>query len=259
MQNDVLFRDTIKDLSIFRLITENKNKGKAPASKNPDTEEGLNGSMMLAEGLLAELDITPASFSLLYAKVLAAMDKVDKASHRRSPDLCVRLVSMSALLWNHKSKARPRDWGLIAVAFALEAAYILTYRQHLLLECPGARLLRTSLYELFFPLAAPFVHPVTYLLTTTWEFADGLQVTGSSSVTSPVPFDDLLSRWKFARKQYMLGEKDPAFDLIRTLERNKYLQSAVNGSLEALAHHYVSGLAEVRPPFPSLPSLTRSP
>ena len=249
MQSDVLFRDTVADLSIFRLITDSKSK----AAKKPDAEVPLEPNVLLAEGLLADISTTRASFLSMYTKALAAMDKENRELHRQSDDLVVRLVSVSALLWNHRSKAKPRDWGLIAIAFALEAAYILTYRMNLLLECPGARLVRAALHKLLLPLAEAFVDPDSHTLITHWDFADGLGVPANSSDASVGSFNDLLARWKFARNRHALGEKDPAFDLIRTLERNKYLQSSVDGSLESMAHHYITGLAEVRLPLPFLP------
>jgi len=255
MKNRIEFRESVKDLGVFKLIA---GTGKGSAPKSQSTGQRVKTNLSTAHGLLGDLNSSPDAFKDLYNKVLQAMGNDCDERLRRSSTLALRLVSSSALRWNLDSQNKPRDWVLLAIVFALEATYVPSYRPKLLRECPGVHALRSDLHTLFFSIARTIALPtsgsseVSY--ATTWEFPDGIPLAEDRTESSLGSFTTLLANWRAARNLLPGGGMDPAFDLICVLEKNKFLQSSVPGSVDALAHYHISQLAEVHLfPFTILP------
>ena len=254
MENNLSLRDTIKDLNLFRVVTDPK--GKAPTSKKPavvlaaETRAKTNSTTI--DDLLTQLRLTRPQFLDIYNKILKTMGLQKNQSSRLSKDLGTRLVSTSALLWNRYSHYKSRDWGLVAIALALETAYLPIYRRKLLTECPGARTIRRILHSHFLALASsraessPTSSRMTYV--TTWEFTDGYSLAEDGAQPSVHSLEALLTHWRLARNKFDHGEKDPTYDFIRSAEKNKYLQSTTSGCVETSASHHITALAEVCPP-----------
>jgi hypothetical protein len=258
MENDLAFRDAVADLAVFRRIIEPKAKG--TASKQPNkilaAEEKAAKDMVTAQDLLSRVNLTSAQFVDSYNRIKKDMDPklVPPRQLRGSPDLRDRLVAMSALIWNPVSHAKGRDWALIAISFALEAAYVSSYRPALLVDCAGAHAVRNDLHDLFLSVALRVSVPGSTSRASYWDFADGFKLGEVSSELTVHTLDTLMSCWSAAHDRFVLGEKDPAYKVIRYLENIKLLESSISGSVEALARYYIDGLAEVRLPF-SLPPL----
>ena len=195
------------------------------------------------------LGLTPSEFRILYNKVLKAMEKAVPKDLRKSNDLAIRLTSTTALMWNKRSQKRARDWGLAAIALALETGYLQVYRHKLLLECPGARTVRRALRSHFSSLATARAETANsgsgMAYINSWDFTDGFSVVEDATDLAPVSLDALLRHWKLAHNKFIHGEKDPTYDFIQTLENNKLLHSSTTGCVEALASYYITELAEV--------------
>jgi hypothetical protein len=256
MEADVKLRGPDVDLAAFKRLLDPKQKAAAQSDDTPAQAADARGrALEAAAEVLSRIDLTPAAFDAIVKKLVGKMHVApgnpDYRTHRCSEFLPFRFASASALIWNHDSRAKNRDWSLAATALAIEAGYIPTYRDTLVQECRGARVLRKAIYDVFLSVAERTVldaapdDSVTYL--STWSFPDNLPLADVPLLSSPEPLASLRSRWELARGQFEDGIRDPAFALIRQLERNKYLQSTIQGSVEAVAHFHITALAEVFP------------
>ena len=253
MENDVSFRSTIEDLTIFRNIKTPKFK--ASTSKNPvavaAAEKRENERLKVAQGFLVQLGLTSEQFLESCDKILKSMNmaSASKRGLRTSAELASRLVSMSGLIWNHgNSHSKTRDWGNIATIFALEAAYLPQYRPKLLRECAGARTVRRELHTLLVSISKSS-QGMQGSAGNNWEFADGFALPSDDAGPADTSLGALLGRWKAAKRQYSRDDGHPSLQLIRSLEKHPNLQSSVAGSVETLASYHISALAEVCPRF----------
>ena len=266
MENGVTFRTSGKDIAVFRTIIDPlKEKGKGKGKEGSGDQESLATTnktlkdlerLEVAKAILSRLGCTDSQFTASYNQVISAMDKPIHSDRelRTSGILSHRLVSMSALSWNTASRSRPRDWGLTATAFALEAAYIPQYRNKLLADCFGARAVRADLHKLFLSVTEPEMAGTKVVVE--WSFADNINLGETGNQASMTSTDTLLKRWTVAKQNFVDGRMHPAQKLIQDLEDHPLLQSTVSGCVESAAAFHISGLAEVCPLSQSLSLLS---
>jgi hypothetical protein len=180
-----------------------------------------------------------------------------------------RMLVMSGLDWNLDTRNAKRDWPNTASAITVETALVESYREDLLLECPGASALREEIRAHFVKIAHPhnINHPSTGLVDQVylWEFPDGFATPvgiRSDRVYVPEVMRDDLNRHKPQPKS-----KDKKRDAIQvtitSLVKNKYLTSshstASSGVLETLAYQCIKSLAHVSEQYVSRATVQDSP
>ncbi|KAH8984063.1 hypothetical protein EDB86DRAFT_2833632 [Lactarius hatsudake] len=252
-------RSMVTDLSSFKFVSSlgtDQIKGKA-SKKQKDPDDPLppvRDSTVVAE-FLAAVGWTSDRLTREFTKVNSALTALKEAftrDQRLSSHVGTRLLTMSALPRNPDSQNKKRDYALIAAAIAVESALVDKYRTHLLTLCPGARDLRHALWSFFFSIT---MSHTTYLpsankeVSRVWEFPDGVP---SDSAASGVRIRDITSlnaRWLAAKESHTKEKKDPVQSVIQTLEKNRLLlcsdTTVPSGTVESLAHHLISGLAEI--------------
>lgn len=179
------------------------------------------------------------------------------------------MLVMSGLDWNLDTRNAKRDWPNTASAITVETALVESYREDLLLECPGASALREEIRAHFVKIAHPhnINHPSTGLVDQVylWEFPDGFATPvgiRSDRVYVPEVMRDDLNRHKPQPKS-----KDKKRDAIQvtitSLVKNKYLTSshstASSGVLETLAYQCIKSLAHVSEQYVSRATVQDSP
>lgn len=257
-------RDIVTDLVPFKGIV---GKGKATAGKatagkaaagkaaagkvGADAKKGQDS----VNRFLSAVGISGADFAeedrlvgLAMAEV--AVDGVTRRL-RLSKHLSARLLAMSCFQWNRKSHNRPRDWAPFAIIFALESSVINNYRAALLRDCPGARPLRHALQALFLGASAPHMVKDKGALVAKlqWEFADGIPLDDLASDAGFSDLKPLMFAWRAAHARFLKDKDDTIYSVIQNLEKIKFLEcsdpSAAPGTVETLAHHLITALAEV--------------
>ena len=149
---------------------------------------------------------------------------------RLSPIHSVRLFAMSGLEWSYGSKNRTRDWDKVALASAIEAGLVESYREDLLTACPLARRLRAEIHDFFFKKTTNWIQldpedPAGPTITDkTWIFPDNIYVevpVSDSNTQAPTPSIDhsalrtqlkAITAQKSApgsKKRAKKGKKDP--------------------------------------------------
>jgi len=213
-----------------------------------------------------------------YGKNIMLMgQKPYNAEVRISERLGQRILATSGLSWNEDSHNKSRDWANTATAITMETALIEFYRHVLLKNCPGARALRRELKAILETLASPFhTSNPTMPLIEEWDFADNIHVgeggPDSESEVKLVKIYDvklLMTDWKAAQSKSGKGrergrrkgkgkgkgkdtdtDKDPILAFIESTEGNKLLAcldpKACPGTIEKLAHFFITGLVTVR-------------
>ncbi|KAF8264416.1 hypothetical protein EI94DRAFT_1805833 [Lactarius quietus] len=83
-----------------------------------------------------------------------------------------------------------------------------------------------------------------YAFNADWVFADNIDCDLPTSISCS-DLTSLTAVWESARDTDLTASKDPAFDLIRSLESNKYLRSSNLAEVETLAYHLITSLAEI--------------
>jgi hypothetical protein len=238
MKNGTL-RRFVKDLVPYRAIASDMGKTPQPGSVKAKT-------LASTDAFFEETDMSYLDFYAAYKRVFETMG-AKPVTNRLSSHLTSRLVAMSGLIWNRQSGNSSRDWPITACAFAIEAMVLPTYRQAMLISCPGAHLLRKHFRDLFLPHS--FSVPLSGLQ---WEFADNIPVIADTNTLVP-DADDIARRWDLVHTVYVDGANDPAVKFIQSLQTNKFLLSsapgAQSGTLETLAHFLITALADVRLPF----------
>ncbi|KAN0128163.1 hypothetical protein V8E53_014015 [Lactarius tabidus] len=234
MKNGTL-RRFVKDLVPYRAIASDMGKTPQPGSAKAKT-------LASTDAFFEETDMSYLDFYAAYKRVFETMG-AKPVTNRLSSHLTSRLVAMSGLIWNRQSGNSSRDWPITACAFAIEAMVLPTYRQAMLISCPGAHLLRKHFRDLFLPHS--FSVPLSGLQ---WEFADNIPVIADTNTLVP-DADDIARRWDLVHTVYVDGANDPAVKFIQSLQTNKFLLSsapgAQSGTLETLAHFLITALADI--------------
>jgi hypothetical protein len=188
-------------------------------------------------------------------------------SNRVAKNRGERILVMSGLTWNSNSRNKPRDFGHIASAIALESAFIEFYREDLLVSCSGARVFRKEAHQFFLSVALTH-HKQRDLgsppeMVTEWEFADGIPPDlVSSDATEHYDPVALRKELDTAHATFTRTSRDPVRAFVIAIEKNKLLlaadPNAKKGSIESIAHHCISTLADVSltRPRPMAMSLT---
>jgi hypothetical protein len=255
-------RGNVEKLNWFRRIVPDMQDKKKTDTVEPASPQAAQEKAAVLH-LLSLISLPLSTFLDNYSIVQVAMAQPMTAEERLSKVMHLRLLSMSAITWNRESKSKPRDWGFVCVAFTLESALIVPYRRELLLRCPGALRIRRDLLDVLSPLT------ITRMTSTegggvsmghVWHFPDAIYLDPPSDSACD-DLASLTSAWNSAWNQGLdPTAKDPAFDIIRSLEGNKYLRSVSGTHVESLAHHCITALARVRPhslPFPLYLTLSR--
>ncbi len=234
-----------------------KGKGKGKASDKQEVSDVLAATDKDPADLgkfLSAVNWTKQRFQEEYNPLFGLLERTSfTCEHRLLAHRSTCLVTMTGLQWNSKSQNRNRDWPLLATAIVVESALVESYRGGLIDMCPGARSLRKALYNLFFGLTARHTNMVEGKARTvsTWEFADGVSSKDSDSEWEPEPYimKDLMKQWQAAHAAFVKDRKDPILSFVQNLEKNKLLAcsdpQAPSGTIETLAHHLITGLAEV--------------
>lgn len=209
-----------------------------------------------------------------YSKNIILMgQKPYNAEVRIDERLGQRLLATSGLSWNEHSHNKSRDWANTATAITMETALIELYRHELLKNCPGAQALRRELKAFLETLAYPFhTSNPTAPLIEEWDFADNIHVSedGPGLEVKPVKtynVKQLMTDWKAAQSKPRKErervrrkgkgkiedadtDKDPILAFVEATEGNKLLAcsdpKACPGTIEKIAHFFITGLATVR-------------
>ncbi|KAI9430720.1 hypothetical protein H4582DRAFT_2063460 [Lactarius indigo] len=252
-------RSMVTDLSAFKFasaLAPDNTKGKAPKhQRDPDDPlPPVRDATVVAE-FLAAVGWTSDRLTREFTKVNAVLTATKDAftrDQRLSPHVGTRLLTMSALPRNLDSQNKKCDYALITTAIAVESALVDKYRAHLLSICPGARDLRDDLHSFFFSITMPHAQ---YLpdgkkeVTRVWEFPDAVRSDSAASGVRVRDIKSLSARWLAAKESYLKEKKDPVQSIIQNLEKNRFLlcsdTTVPAGTVETLAHHLISGLAEI--------------
>jgi hypothetical protein len=255
-------RGLVKDLTTFKHIPSSNKVSKTSKKGGKTAEEpvaiGSKEIPSLTE-FLTEVNWSSDSFVKEYnatydlMEMVAAQGASFTRDHRLSEHLGTRILSMNTIYWNANSRYRSRDWAVLAATVTVETATVGLYRKELLEACFGALDLRSALHALFSSVTAP--HKIKAIGTKKgmtevriWEFADNLphsHITLESNVYDP---QRLKEDWEAAHAGSIKGKKDIISGAIQYLEKIKYLNCsdpAEPGSIETLAHHLITALAEV--------------
>ena len=260
LSNNKSPRSLVKGLSSFKHLTLSKTskKGKAPEAGPP---VGMSSDLSHLEGFLDAVGWTSDDFAREYNLAYKLMEKECgrfPREDRLSSHLGTRLMAMCAITWNHKSRNRSRDWPVVAAAVTVEMALVQHYREPLLTACFGAQALRSDLHSLFSDVTLPHAKLAKHdavsgkkVLNTdrTWEFADGLSIQLGESEPRLYDLQIITEERDAAHPEFVKGKKDTILGMIQYLEKSKLLAAsqpqAKSGSIETLAHHFITGLAEV--------------
>lgn len=209
-----------------------------------------------AELFLQALDLPVARFMREYRKNIQSMGQFPYGLEDRiAPNIGHRLLVMSGLTWNEDSQNRKRDWSNIAIAATLEMALIESYRADLL-ACPGASALRGSFKECFGEWAVQRLRTNALSqreLINEWSFADGIEVLESASTSNgkakAYDPDKVVEEMAVAHLAGLGLDLSEIIPFVRYAEKCKYLACSEpgvrNGTIETLAHYYISGLIQV--------------
>ena len=261
-------RGLIKDLSEFKPTPSSKKGKPSKTSKKTDKANANDASQAESQSkevscfaeFLAAVDLSAEDFLEDYTytyKFLEGLRTTLKGpaftrEHRLSKRLGTRILAMCAIQLNLDSQNRPRDWPVAIAAVTLESALIGHYREHLLKQCIGAQALRSSLNALFSGITLPFSSrdaDKNVVSVRTWEFADKIPVQDGVMGQKIYDLEELTNSWDGARAGHAQDKKDTILGVVQYLERQKYLAcsdpNAKTGTVETIAHHHISALAEV--------------
>lgn len=221
-------------------------KGKKAAARGEDTDhrEAVNDFTMTT-ALFKMLDIDEETFMQGYRKLYAILSSFPfELEHRLNSDLGVRLLAMSGLTWNTKTKSQYWDQAHIAIAATLEYRIIKRYRRRLLQACPYACKMRHAIYEYLRDSAASYQ----------WSFPDDIPSNFGGDV--PCDLDTVRSAWK-TKLDLIPGttrrKKHPIHSVVDQLLDHPLLRSSEPGvpdrSVEDMAYYLIEGLAQVIFPY----------
>ena len=265
--DNVTIREIQVDLKRLKNIVDNiRNREKAPAKGQGtkgkqkvaalgDNHDDVNDLTQEAttDALFEALDIDEETFMQGYSKLYAILSRFPfELEHRLNSDPGVRLLAMSGLTWNTKTKNRYRDQAHIAIAAALEYRIVKEYRQQLLQACPYARKMRSAVYEYLNDNAALYQSQSSSMLVgrREWSFPDNIP-SDFGELESDVPFDpkdawtvelDLIPGTSRRKNHPIHSVVDELLDhpLLRSSE-----QGVPNGTVELCAYYVIQGLARV--------------
>jgi hypothetical protein len=244
------------DLKCFERLQEEVHKSKSKKSQDDQKRPKLSDKhQQMLNDFLNALKWTREDFISDYRVAYTIINEKTIDREKRLDILTlIRILVCSGLPRNPDSVNRNRDWGKIALVAVLESAIVASYRETLFAKCPSAHRLRRDLSTFLFKHNTGLQQLTSNLALkrmTTWIFPDGIKVQ-TDTPEERMDFGDhmsLISEWKKSCNIEDSIKNDPIAKVIHSLESNKYLAcssaDAVQGSVESLAHNFISGLMKV--------------
>jgi hypothetical protein len=202
----------------FRPLTDKKSTSLIINRRKKDKEEQPQQKLRPeVQALLDGANWTREKFSQSYRSVTEIMHK-DMTTHFRFNTIhAVRLLCMSGLDWESKSKNKARDWENVATAIVIETALVETYREKLLKQCRSARLLRKEIHDFFYSIT-PTWNQVggqeTFITDKKWIFPDNIYLPDDDDDDDDIlevpPPIDLRSQWKASGTKKLAPKKKKA-------------------------------------------------
>ena len=252
LMNNADLRALLNETQFKLIADEYKERAKNAKSRDAGNLKMSTGRTKAREAARPFLDAVGWVADTLdteYEKIQQHMKPMYHTNERGSRDLGLRLLSMTGISWNVESHNRPRDYPGPALALALEVAVIPRYRKGLLDASAGAARLRKEIYDQFLEASLPRPTDDDDVgFVQFWEFPDQLPL---PETINPGTCDiaTITSVWEAARARSLSAQEDPAFVILKSLEKNKYLRSSAPGAdpdaLESLAHFLIGGLVQV--------------